>query len=110
MARHSTPKPIGAKPATSKSAAAKSGATKPSTGKTASGKVAAVKTLSGKALPGPTGQTAASLIDQLEHDHAALKTELAAARQRIQDLEARQADIADRIAWALDSLHDLAED
>lgn len=42
-------------------------------------------------------------IEQLEH-------ELADARSRITDLEQRQRHIADRIAWALDSLRDLMDE
>jgi flagellar motility protein MotE (MotC chaperone) len=40
----------------------------------------------------------------------ALEADLAAARERIRELEARQGEIADRIAWALDSLHDFVGD
>lgn len=39
-----------------------------------------------------------------------LERELDDARRRIDDLEVRQRQIADRIAWALDSLRDLMDD
>lgn len=42
-------------------------------------------------------------IDELER-------ELAEARARIGELQNRQTEIADRIAWALDSLHELMEE
>lgn len=42
-------------------------------------------------------------IDELER-------ELAEAKARIGDLQQRQSQIADRIAWALDSLHDLMDE
>lgn len=42
-------------------------------------------------------------VEQLERD-------LADARSRISELEASQRQIADRIAWALDSLRDLMEE
>lgn len=48
-------------------------------------------------------RTVEQRIDELER-------ELAEARIRISDLESRQRQIADRIAWALDSLRDLMED
>jgi predicted nucleic acid-binding Zn-ribbon protein len=50
-----------------------------------------------------------SRIAALERERASLETDLSAARARIADLESRQAEIADRIAWVLDSLHDLAD-
>lgn len=62
--------------------------------------------------PSTQGKTSSSIespralklrIDELER-------ELAAARSLIGDLQSRQSQIADRIAWALDSLHELMEE
>ena len=43
-------------------------------------------------------------------ENARLKNELALAQQRIAELEQRTTDALDRIAWAIDSLHNCAED
>jgi hypothetical protein len=45
----------------------------------------------------------------LAADNAALKAELEQARARIAELERRQAEILNRIDWAIDSLHNLRE-
>ena len=42
-------------------------------------------------------------------ENAALKAELETARARIAELERRQAEILNRIDWAIDSLHNLRE-
>ena len=42
-------------------------------------------------------------------ENARLKSELAQARERIADLELRQAEIINRIDWVIDSLHNLAD-
>jgi chromosome segregation ATPase len=65
----------------------------------------------GAAEQRPTSTSAASeaqaRILALEAERQKLSAELTEARTRIEGLEKRQAEIADRIAWALDSLHDL---
>ena len=45
----------------------------------------------------------------LSEENTRLKAELAAARQRIADLESMQAHVVNRIDWVLDSLHNLPE-
>jgi hypothetical protein len=42
-------------------------------------------------------------------ENTRLKAELAEARQRIIDLELKQAEIVNRIDWVIDSLHNLVE-
>ena len=42
-------------------------------------------------------------------DAALLTAELAAARARIAELEQKQAEIANRIDWVIDSLHNLPD-
>lgn len=49
-------------------------------------------------------------IGELEAEIERLRTELAAARQRIGELEATRDEVLDRIAWVIDSLHNLIED
>jgi hypothetical protein len=43
-------------------------------------------------------------------ENARLRAELAIAQQRIAELEQRSADALNRIDWALDSLHNYAQD
>ena len=43
-------------------------------------------------------------------ENVRLRAELAVAQQRIAELEQRTADALDRIAWAVNSLHNCAED
>jgi hypothetical protein len=45
----------------------------------------------------------------LTSEIARLKGELAQARERIADLELRQTEITNRIAWVIDSLHNLPD-
>jgi hypothetical protein len=45
----------------------------------------------------------------LSAENARLKAELAQARDRITDLELKQAEIINRIDWVIDSLHNLGE-
>jgi hypothetical protein len=42
-------------------------------------------------------------------ENARLKAELAEARERIADLELKQAEMINRIDWVIDSLHNLPE-
>lgn len=46
-------------------------------------------------------------VNQVELER--LKAELAEARVRIAELEQKQADVVNRIAWVIDSLHNLGE-
>jgi hypothetical protein len=58
------------------------------------------------ATPPPAKTPAAS---DLSVENARLKAELAQARDRITDLELKQAEIINRIDWVIDSLHNLGE-
>ncbi len=49
-------------------------------------------------------------LKAIESERDAAKNALATAEARIKELESRQADIANRIAWTLDSLHSLLEE
>lgn len=51
----------------------------------------------------------ARAAEGLAAENAALKAELEQARARIAELERRQAEILNRIDWAIDSLHNLRE-
>ena len=46
----------------------------------------------------------------LAAENARLKLELAGARERIADLEMKQAEIINRIDWVIDSLHNLPDE
>ena len=58
-----------------------------------------------------SGQAADVLerLRELEALNARLQAELAAARARITELEAARDQAIDRIAWVIDSLHNLTE-
>ena len=45
----------------------------------------------------------------LERERDALRAELDEANERLQVMEKNQADVRDRIAWALDSLHNILQ-
>jgi hypothetical protein len=53
---------------------------------------------------------AASAQTDLAHECERLRGELAAAHERIAELEAGRNEVLDRIAWVIDSLHNLAEE
>ena len=59
------------------------------------------------------GETAKSAVQgsmsQVAAENARLHLELAAARSRILELEQKQAEIVNRIDWAIDSLHNLSD-
>lgn len=57
------------------------------------------------AAKAPARSTAA----ELGAENARLKAELQAAHARITDLESRQAEVANRIDWVIDSLHNLPD-
>ena len=58
----------------------------------------------------PSRAASGGRIAKLESERAQLKTELAAANARITELERRQIDLSNRIAWAIDTLHNLLEE
>jgi len=53
--------------------------------------------------------TSGATLSALAEENARLKAELAEASERIADLELRQTEITNRIAWVIDSLHNLAD-
>jgi hypothetical protein len=63
-----------------------------------------------KPLPDMTGMPAERQIAILKKDREALLAALTAAEARVEALTARQAEVADRVAWALDTLRDLIGD
>ena len=59
-----------------------------------------------------TGRAVGSLAERLaavERERDALKEELERSRSRVRLLEESHAKVRDRIAWALDSLHNILE-
>lgn len=66
---------------------------------------------SGKAVQSSpsAGPAGAAADPELTNENQRLKAELAAARERIADLESKQVDVTNRIAWVIDSLHNLDE-
>jgi len=54
-------------------------------------------------------RTAQQRLTALERERDALRAELARAEERLGLLEKNQADVRDRIAWALDSLHNILQ-
>jgi hypothetical protein len=82
----------------------------PRRGATASRKAAAArgdseraKAKSAKAL------SAGDKLTAVERERDALRLELERSEARIQELEKAQAHVRDRIAWALDSLHNILQ-
>lgn len=71
----------------------------------------ATKAASGKVVQStPPAAVADKATDaELANENQQLRAELAAARERIADLESKQTDITNRIAWVIDSLHNLDE-
>ena len=55
-------------------------------------------------------RTMQARLDESEAEKAALERDLAAARQRIEELEAARDAALDRIGWAIDSLHNEIEE
>jgi predicted nucleic acid-binding Zn-ribbon protein len=48
-------------------------------------------------------------LSALERERDALRADLQRAEARVRDLEKTQAQVRDRIAWALDSLHNILD-
>lgn len=71
----------------------------------------APKVASKKTVQGSTSGSASIAADdgELVDENQRLKSELATARERIADLELKHVDITNRIAWVIDSLHNLDE-
>ena len=69
------------------------------------------KAASGKAVQSSpaAGQAGTAADPELTNENQRLRAELAATRERIADLESRQVDVTNRIAWVIDSLHNLDE-
>lgn len=67
----------------------------------------AKRTTSGSPAPGraATGAT----LEELRAECERLKAELAAAQARIAAYEAQRKELADRVEWAIDSLHTVIE-
>jgi hypothetical protein len=77
----------------------------------ASGKTvsAAARALRTKAKDGKAVGTLAERLAVLERERDALKGELEQSKSRVRLLEETHAKVRDRLAWALDSLHNLLE-
>ncbi len=68
------------------------------------------KTIAASVGPAPSAISAdVSGVAAASAEIAHLQTELVAARARIAELEQRQTDIANRIDWVIDSLHNLTD-
>ena len=77
----------------------------------ASGKTvsAAARALRTKAKDGKAVGTLAERLAVLERERDALKGELEQSKSRVRLLEETHAKVRDRLAWALDSLHNLLD-
>ena len=77
----------------------------------ASGKTvsAAARAARVKAKDGAAVGTLAERLAAVERERNALKEELERSRSRVRLLEETHAKVRDRIAWALDSLHNILE-
>jgi hypothetical protein len=62
-----------------------------------------------KAKAGEAGLTLVQRLAVLERERDALKEELDQSKARVRQLEDSQAQVRDRIAWALDSLHNILD-
>lgn len=62
-----------------------------------------------KAKDGSAVGTLAERLAAVERERNALQEELERFRSRVRSLEETQAKVRDRIAWALDSLHNILE-
>jgi hypothetical protein len=62
-----------------------------------------------KAKAGAAALTLVQRLAVLERERDALKEELERSKARVRQLEDGQAQVRDRIAWALDSLHNILD-
>ncbi len=104
-------KPAGKPPA------AKNAAAKPATKGAAKRSTRPPAKAPSKAAGKPAGAKLTNAVEKLEakfkvlqKERDALKKELAAANERIGQLEAQHTDAVNRIDWVIDSLHNLLED
>jgi hypothetical protein len=70
---------------------------------------AAARALRTKAKEGKAAGTLAERLVAVGRERNALKGELERATLRVRQLEETHAKVRDRLAWALDSLHNLLE-
>jgi hypothetical protein len=63
----------------------------------------------GKAKGTSTADPLKVRLSAIERERDALRADLQRAQARVRDLEKTQAQVRDRIAWALDSLHNLLD-
>jgi predicted nucleic acid-binding Zn-ribbon protein len=63
----------------------------------------------GKTKGSNDGQSLKARLSTLERERDALQADLQRAEARVRDLEKTQAEVRDRIAWALDSLHNILD-
>ena len=113
-AKSTVRKKAAAKPAARKKTATKKAATK----KAATKKVATKKVVrksaqgsKGRATAGGRGASqAASELEMLAEQNAALREELEHAKARIAELEALHEDVINRIDWVIDTLQTALED
>jgi hypothetical protein len=62
-----------------------------------------------KAKAGTAGLALVERVATLERERDALKAELDRSKARVRQLEDSHAQVRDRIAWALDSLHNILD-
>jgi len=74
-------------------------------------KAAPVRTASGRGKAKKPGRdrTVQQRLAVLERERDSLRAELAEAEERLRALEKNHAHVSDRIAWALDSLHNILQ-
>jgi predicted nucleic acid-binding Zn-ribbon protein len=63
----------------------------------------------GKAKTADAGEPVKNRLAALERERDALRADLERAQARVRNLEKTQAQVRDRIAWALDSLHNILD-
>lgn len=63
----------------------------------------------GKTKTAEAGEPVKTRLAALERERDALRADLQRAEARVRNLEKTQAQVRDRIAWALDSLHSILD-
>ena len=63
----------------------------------------------GKTKTADAGEPVKTRLAALERERDALRADLQRAEARVRNLEKTQAQVRDRIAWALDSLHNILD-